>query len=279
MRMLVALLLLSGLTYAQDDPKKQAEKEAEAKAKEKIDAFKATVKKAKTNDDFIGAIDGLGDMQHPLILAELKAWLGKPTPEIRQAAAEEIGKFKGDEKAASALCMMAKNDKIPDVAIKCLLEMGKIACKKTARELVGFFARKEWEVAREAVDSCAAIKSKTVISPLITFLEDLETEKERVKQAQNSQQAGGQGGQLPGGGGQLPGGQAGGTNSQTDLQDRQKRVDELIPRVVQALKDITDEKLNTAKEWRKYEMKNRGFFKDDEEKKDDKKEEKKDEKK
>jgi len=271
MRMLAALFMLAGFAHGQDDAKKQAEKEAEAKAKEKIDAFKSTLKKAKTNDDYIGALQGLGDTQHILILNELKIWLGKPQPEIRQAAAEEIGKFKGDEKAAAALMAMAKNDKSLDVSVKCLLEIGKIGCKKTAKELTGFFGRKEWEIAREAVDSCATIKSKTAIPALINFLEDLETEKERIKQAQQSQQAGGGGGGggLPGGG--LPGGAASGSGN-SDLPDRQKRVDELIPRVVQALKDITDEKLNTAKEWRKYEQKNRSFFKDDEDpKKDEKK--------
>jgi HEAT repeat protein len=266
MRMLAAFLALAVVAAGQDDPKKQAEKEAEAKAKQRIDAFKASIKKAKTNDDFISALGGLGDEPHPLVLNELKIWCGNRAPEIRQAAAEEVGKFKGDEKAAAALLLFAKNEKVTDAAVKFILEAGKIDLKKTAKDFVPFFSAKQWEIAREAVDACGTIKSKTVVSQLISFLEDLEAEKERLKQAQSQQQGGGT--PLPGGQ-PLPGG--GGTQQGNDIQERQKRVDELMPRVVQALKDITDEKKNTAAEWRKYEAKNRGLLKDEEPKKEEKK--------
>ncbi len=288
MRTLAAIvaLTLGGAALAQDKPdeaKKQAEKDAETKAKATLDNFRNATKKAKVSDDFIAALNGLGDEPHALILAELKIWLGKPAPEVRQEAADEIGKFKGDEKAAQTLINCAKGDKMLDVQVKCLLEVGKIGCRKIAKDLHGFWQHKELDIAREALDSTGACKAKDSIEPLIRFLEEKEAEKAQLAQQQQQQQSGGSGGGSSSGGGSYgpttPGPVT--TNQNNDLADKIKRVDELIPRAVQALQDISGEKFKMAKEWKKWWGKSKQFFKEEgeEPKKEEKKEEKKEDKK
>jgi HEAT repeat protein len=281
MRTLAAILALTfaGAALAQDKPedaKKQAEKDAETKAKTTLDNFRNAIKKAKVSDDFIAALNGLGDEPHALILAELKIWLGKPAPEVRQEAADEIGKFKGDEKAAQVLLSMAKQDKSIDVQVKCLLEIGKIGCRKIAKDVHALWNHKELDVAREALDTTGACKSKDSIEPLIRFLEEKEAEKVQLAQQQQQQQSGSSGGSGGSSGGGYGGPSTPGpvtTNQNNDLADKIKRVDELIPRAVQALQDITGEKFKMAKEWKKWWGKSKQFFKEEGE--EPKKEEKK----
>ncbi|MBI2930438.1 MAG: HEAT repeat domain-containing protein [Planctomycetes bacterium] len=250
-------LALAGAASAQDDPKK-AEKEAEASAKKRIEEFRTAVRKCRSNEDFVSALDGLGDQPHPLILAELKSWLAKPAPEVRQEAADEIGKFKNDEKAASALLSLARSDRLPDVAVKALKEVGDIGCKKVARNLTGFFSHREVDIAKEAIDTAGTLGSKDSIDPLITLVDQLELDKER---GQNSSYSGGGPGASPPDGRTFPG-----QSNQNQQDERKKRAEDLLPRAIQALKDITGEKAcNTAGEWKRWWAKNRAFFKDDKE--------------
>ncbi len=262
----LAVLFVAGFAWSQDEKAdKQAEKEAEAKAKERVKAVQEKMRKARTLEDRINAIDGLGDEPHAVVLTELRKYLGSPEPDLRKEAAGEIGKFKKDEKASQTLLGAAKGDRVVDVQVVCLKEIGDVGCKKTAKDLVWFFGHKELDIAKEAVDSSGSIKAKDSIDPLITLAEQLELDKER---SQQNQQGGTQsGGQMPGP--QVPGGS--GTQQNQD-EEKKKRAEELLPRAIQALKDITGEKLNTTKEWKKWWAKNRSFFKDEE---DPKKEEKK----
>ena len=260
----VAILFAGGALWAQDDPAKAAEKEAEAKAKKKIADLNAALKKCKTEDDFVSALDGFAEeQQHPLIMAELKKYLGHGLPGVRMEAADELGKFKKDEKAAKALLDSAKRDRVVDCARQCLKEVGDIGFRGVARDLVGFFAHKELDLCKEAVESSGALKSKDSIDPLIALVTELEVEKEKQNNSGGQQNPGG-GGNPGGVGGGLPGGGGGGQQSADD--EKKKRADELLPKAIQALKDITGEKFNTSKEWKKWWQKNKQFFKELEDK-------------
>lgn len=262
-----ALVLAAGMGWAQDDPKKEeakkAEKEAEEKAKQKVKAFQAELKKCREMADYVSALDGLGDEPHPLILTELKKWLGNPSPDIRKAAAAEIAKFKKDKAAASSLIAVARGDKTVDVVVECLKDVGDIGCRAVAKDLIGFFVHKEVDIAKEAVDSCGKIKSKDTIEPLIDLITTCEVDKEKATQSQS-----GGGGNVPGGmGGNVPGGSY--SNNQED--EKKKRAEALLPRAIQAMKDITGEKCNTSKEWKKWWAKSKPFFKEPGEEDKDKK--------
>jgi hypothetical protein len=264
----------AGVAVAQEkpeDPAKKAEKEAEEKAKKKLDEFRAAVKKCKSSDDYISALNGIADEPHPLILSELKIWLTNRAPELRQEAADEIGKFKGDEKAAQALLAAAKNDKMVDCQVKFLLEVGKIASRKIVKDLHGFWNHKETDVAKEALDSTGSCKAKDSIEPLIRFLDEKQAEKQQLQQQQQNQQSGGtQGGSY---GPSTPGPVTGGSSNNNDVAEKLKRVDELIPAANAALQEITGEKFKMAIEWQKWWKKSKQFFKEEgeEPKKDEKK--------
>src|SRR5574342_1197902 len=93
----IALILAASVTAQDDDDKK---KDEEAKAK--IADFKKELKTAKTDKDVARAIEGLGALQHPRVLAELKPYLSKGG-ESAVMAAEQLGKYKKDKDAGETL--------------------------------------------------------------------------------------------------------------------------------------------------------------------------------
>src|SRR5687767_5245460 len=109
----IALILASAVTAQDDDPKK---KDDEAKAK--IAEFKKELKTAKTDKDVARALEGLGSLQHPKVLTELKSYLSKST-EIAVAAAEQISKYKKDRDAAETL-MAGAGARDKEVVVKCI---------------------------------------------------------------------------------------------------------------------------------------------------------------
>jgi hypothetical protein len=256
--MVLALVVAVMPASAQDDPAKQAEKEAEERARKRLDQFKAQIKTCKVEDDFVTAIDTLGDEKHDLIIKELKDWLKHPSMAwARVEAADELGKFKKNEKVAKDLLAQAKRDREPEVSAKCLLEIGKISLRSMAKELVPLYRNKSIKVSQEAVGSAGKLKSKDSIEPLISYLEELEAERERSADQQQS-------GSVPGGGGFAgpTGGLPGGGQNQNDDEDKKKRLETVLPKVVQSLKDITGEKFSDSKSWAKWWKKNAKSFKE-----------------
>lgn len=235
--------LLAILACGQDD------KQAEEEAKKKIEEFRATIKKAKSESDFVEAINTLGETQHPKILAELKTYLGKPSTEIRLAVAEQLAKYKKSKEAGEALIKtaLALGPKEKDVASKLIAFSADTEAKELAKQYVNLFRHKDLEIARAAVDGCGKVKSKDAVDPLIKLVIDLENVKE--------DSSGGVGGpSMPG-----PGG--GGT-AQEDEQVKRKR--ELLQPAFSALRDITDEKWTKGKEWADWWKKAKATFKEKE---------------
>jgi hypothetical protein len=154
----IALILASAVTAQDDDAKK---KDDEAKAK--IADFKKELKTAKSDKDVVRALEGLGALQHPKVLAEMKSYLSK-TSDIAVAAAEQISKYKKDKEAAETL-MAATGSRDKETMVKCIRYAGDVEYKGIVPKLVGLFRHKELDAAKESVDSCAKIRSKESIDP------------------------------------------------------------------------------------------------------------------
>lgn len=232
-----------------------AQEVSDDEAKEHVKAFKKEIGKAKEPSDQVIAIEGLGSKQHAKILDELKSWLGKGSVDVRIAAAEQIGKYKGEEKAAEALLGAAKSTNARkdtmDVAIKCIRYLANTGVRKMTKSLVAFFGHRDNDFAREVVDTCGALKSKDAIDPLINLVRELEA----IKEEDTS------GSSVPGG---IPGGMPGGGPAPNQQDEKIERKKALLNPAIQALKDITGEKYNTGQEWTKWWSKNKNSFKEQE---------------
>src|SRR4051812_48169456 len=117
-------LLLAAAAAAQDDDAKKKEEEAKAKIAE----FKKSLKGVKSEKDIVRALEDLGSLQHPKVLAELKNYLGRSADEVA-AAAEQIAKYKKDKDAAETLMNAAGARKDKDSIVKCIRYAGDVEFK------------------------------------------------------------------------------------------------------------------------------------------------------
>ena len=237
------------LGASQDDPKKAAQEEAKKKedeAKARIAEFKKEFRAAKTDKervDVIAGLSALGSPKHAKILDELKTFLKSPSTEIAIAAAEQVGKYEKEKDAAETLIQMAAARREKDVVVKFLRYAGDVGHRPAAAKLTAFFKNKETDVAREAVDSCAKLKSKDVIDPLLGLWRELENIKEQKADGLQELQGG-----------------LTGTNPIADEQQNRKR--DLTPAVESALAKITGGDFKTLKEANEWWRKNRATFKE-----------------
>jgi hypothetical protein len=243
-------LAVSLAARAAQDAKPDPKKEGEDEAKAKIAEFKKELKTCRTDADRARALEHLGATQHPKIQAELKIFLANPVAEIAIAAAEQIGKYKKDREASDMLFASASSRREKEVIVKCLRYAGDVGYKPGVSKLTTYFKNKEIDVAKESIDSCAKLRSKDAIDPLLSLLHELEA----VKEDKNAN--GGLGGGLGGGG--LYGGGLG--SSAND--DQIKRKKDLVPQIQKALEDIAGEKHANAKEWGDWWRKTKATFKE-----------------
>lgn len=249
-RTTVFALILASVAAAQDDDKKKAEDEAKAKIAE----FKKELKGAKSEKDIVRALENLGELQHPKVMAELKNYLGR-SPDEAAAAAELIGKYKKDKDAADTLMNAAGARRDKDTIVKCLRYAGDTEFKPIVGKLTAYFKNKDTDVAKEAVDSCAKVKSKDAIDPLLALWRELDNIKEEKADK------GGIGGIGGVGGGGLTG--TGGVGA--SMQEEQlKRKQSLTPAVESALAKISGEDFKDLKAANDWWRRARATFKDPE---------------
>jgi hypothetical protein len=242
-------LLLAAAALAQDDDAKKKDEEAKAKVAE----FKKSLKGVKTEKDIARALEDLGSLQHPRVLAELKGYLGRGAEEVA-AAAEQIAKYKKDKEAAETLMNAAGARRDKDSIVKCIRYAGDVEFKGIVPKLTGYFRSKEVDVARESVDSCAKLKSRDAIDPLLNLWKELDGIKE-----EKAGKDGGLGGGLGGGG--ITG--TGGVGA--SMQEEQlKRKRDLTPAVESALNKISGEDFKDLRAANDWWRKARGTFKDPE---------------
>jgi hypothetical protein len=236
-------LILAAAAVAQDDDAKKKDEEAKAK----IADFKKELKTAKGDKDIARAIEGLGALQHPRVLGELKPFLSKGG-ESAVTAAEQISKYKKDKEAAESLVSAASGTKEKDICVKFIRYAGDTEYKALVPKLTGLFRHKDVEAAKEAVDSCAKLRSKDAIDPLLNLWKEMEAIKEETKSGKNDTGLGGLGA---------------GIGVGASMQDEQlKRKRELTPAVETALKKITNEEFKDLRAANDWWRKNKGTFKD-----------------
>ncbi len=244
-------LILAAAAAAQDDDAKKKDEEAKAKIAE----FKKSLKGAKSEKDIVRSLEDLGSLQHPKVLAELRNYLGR-SPDEAVAAAEQIAKYKKDKEAAETLMNAAGARRDKDSIVKCLRYAGDIEFKGIVPKLTGYFRSKESEVARESVDSCAKLKSRDAIDPLLNLWKELDSIKE-----EKAGKDGGLGGVGGLGGGGITG--AGGVGA--SMQEEQlKRKRDLTPAVESALNKISGEDFKDLRAANDWWRKARATFKDPE---------------
>jgi hypothetical protein len=242
-------LLLAASLLAQDDDAKKKDEEAKAKVAE----FKKSLKGVKTEKDIARALEDLGSLQHPRVLAELKNYLGRSADEVA-AAAEQIAKYKKDKEAAETLMTAAGARRDKDSIVKCLRYAGDVEFKGIVAKLTGYFRSKEVDVARESVDSCAKLKSRDAIDPLLNLWKELDGIKE-----EKAGKDGGLGGGLGGGG--LTG--TGGVGASMQEEQRKRKRD-LTPAVESALTKISGEDFKDRRAANDWWRKAKSTFKDPE---------------
>jgi hypothetical protein len=247
---LALCLVLSTVAMAQDDDAKKKDEEAKAKIAE----FKKSLKGAKSDKDIIRCIEDLGALQHPKVMAELKNYLGRTADEA-VAAAEQIAKYKKEKDAAETLMNAAGARKDKDSIVKCLRYAGDVEFKGIVSKLTGYFRSKEVDVAKESVDSCAKLKTRDAIEPLLNLWKELDAIKE--------EKAGKDGG--VGGVGGLGGGITGTGGVGASMQEEQlKRKRDLTPAVESALNKISGEDFKDLRAANDWWRKARATFKDPE---------------
>jgi hypothetical protein len=184
-------LILAAAAVAQDDDAKKKDEEAKAKIAE----FKKELKTSKSDKDIARAIEGLGELQHPRVLAELKPFLSRGG-ESAVTAAEQISKYKKDKDAGETLITAASGTKEKDVAVKFIRYAGDVEYKGIVPKLANLFRHKEVDTAKEAVDSCAKLRSRDAIDPLLNLWKEMEAIREETKSGKNDTGLGGLGGGL-----------------------------------------------------------------------------------
>jgi hypothetical protein len=239
-------LILAAAAFAQNEDEKKKDDEAKAK----IADFKKELKTAKNDKDIARAIEGLGALQHPKVFAEMKPFLSKGG-ESAVTAAEQISKYKKDKDAGETLVGAASATKEKDLVVKFIRYAGDVEYKGIVPKLSNLFRHKEVDAAKEAVDSCAKLRTKDAIDPLLNLWKEMEAIREEKTSAKDS------------GLGSL-GGVAGGGIGQSYQDEQLKRKRDLTPAVETALKKITGEEFKDLRAANDWWRKNKGTFKDPE---------------
>jgi len=249
-------LFVASQVWAQEEGKGDEKAEEEA-AKEHIKAYKDEVKKAKSEDDVVLAIEKLGEKQHALVREELAKLLKHKSAAVRKEAVRQIARHEKDEAAATLLLDHAGKERELEVAGIALEGLGDLQVKSVAKGLTRFFGHQELNIAAAAISASGEIGSKDSVQPLIGLLEELE----RIQEKDD--------GSSP----PLPGPGPGGSVPSGSLKDKEiEKKDRLTPEVLGALQSITDQKFKRAQDWRDWwvrKMKNGQGFKEKDEKDED----------
>jgi hypothetical protein len=251
--LLSAVLAVSA--WGQDAKNPDEEKKKDDEAKARIAEFNKELKGAKTPKDVADKIASvLGSLKHPKILSELKGYLKHPAPDVAIEAASQMSKYEKDKDAAEGLVAGVNQRRDKESAVKLVRYAGDVGFKGISSKLVALTRHKETDVAREAVDSLAKLRTKDSIDPLLNLWRDLD-------QIKDDKDTGGGGGIGGFGGGGL-GGNVAGTNTLADEQ--KKRKSDLTPAVETALEKISGEDFKTLKDAQDWWRRAKATFKEPE---------------
>lgn len=138
---LLVVLEAAGSTGGQDP--EQDSKALEAQAKERIAAFKKTIGKAKTEDEFIFALQSLCKMKHPRILQELKRHVTHPSERARRYVIAEVAAYRPDSEALKVLLSALATESAKATQDDQAYDVGHDPACEVLRNLRGFRLDKE----------------------------------------------------------------------------------------------------------------------------------------
>ena len=207
--------------------------------------------KAKETEAKVKAIDELALVQHDKITNKLASLFSAEDKPVRIAAAKGLGartEDKDKKKASQLLGSFIKpNEKTPDVLAAILEAIAKLGDDSGLPEAHKLIESDVLEVATNAVNAAAAVKSKTSFEPLIKRLKEAdELLKPRDQQpgAKGGFGAGGFGGRLGG-----PGGKGGTGDSQLTFKERRDLAKAMQTLIKKVLAEMSGTNCEDGKDW------------------------------
>jgi hypothetical protein len=248
------LSLLLALSLASQDDAAN-----EAAATEAIATFDATFSKSKDASARGAAIVALSKTHHERVVSRLASLLTHEEKALRIEVSQVLATFKEPDaarkSAAHALgsaISAGSNQKEIEVQVALFAAIGRLQEESSATLLKSHFDDKDTEIAQAAIVASGALKSKTMVDPLIEELRDCE-KKSKVPDPPPTT---GKPMRTPKGGG-------GGTaqpGQPTPEEAKRNRAMQLLPAGQGAVSTLTGQSLTTSIEWEKWWNKNRGTF-------------------
>jgi HEAT repeats len=249
--MILTLAILLSLLPQQDD----------AAAKAALEAYKAATTKSKDPKSHVDAIAELAKTPHETVAARLGSLLATETSEVRIAAATALSSFKTPPElklSASKLLVQAltagANARETEVRVAVLGAIGALQEESAANALKSHFDDKDPKIACAALAAAGALKSKSLVEPLIQVVRD----SERIAS----------GGALPPPPPPPPPGKGKTTgkppppppNQKDTDREKKDRANMVNGAADSALAALTQQNFKTADEWEKWWIKNRSTF-------------------
>lgn len=189
------------------------------------------------------AVTDLARVQSDKIMMRLAALVVSDDVAVRKNAALGLGGWTENKPKVAAILVGSlggPNAKEYDVQAAIFAALGKLAEESALPTVHKCFEDRSLVVAKAAIESSGAIRSRASIEVLIEIIKDFEKINKR-----NAKSTGGGGVGLPGGG--------------NDPQSQ--RAKDLMPVAIKAMASITTEKYNTGAEWMIWWDRNREKFK------------------
>ena len=255
---MMAMALLMALAL-QDDA---------AAAKESIDTFKTAYAKSKDAKARAEAVAELAKTQHDSVAVKLGSLLTTDHKDVRIAAATGLGTFNktAELKGAAAKQLgqalsSGANAREVDVRVAIFAALGSLQEESSCNVVKSHFEDRDSKIACAAVSAAGAIRSKTLIEPLIAVMRQCE-QTLKSPSAPPSGPAPLTGTGLPIKGGKAPPNPQGPTPNPKDVDKETKdRANAVLSAAESALNSITKQDgLRTSDDWERWWIKNRATF-------------------
>jgi HEAT repeat protein len=234
----------------------------DAAATEALSTFEAGFQKTKDSSSRAALVSTLAKTHHEKVVNKLGSLLTHEDKGVRTAAAQGLAGYMGatpelKKSAAHALSSgltAGANTRDPDVMAVLLGALGSLQEESSGQAIKTHFEDKDGKIASAAVTAAGALKSKSMIDPLIELLRECE---KQAKPPAGPAPSSGKSTKVP----KAPKGSSGGGSSQPDPEAvKRDRAANLISSIVAALQNATGQNCSTGDEWEKWWSKNRGTF-------------------
>lgn len=229
----------------------------DAEAKAALDTFKTNYAKAKDAKSHADAVTELARTMHDSVAAKLGSLLTTDAKEVRLAAAGGLATFtktselrQSATKALIPALTAGANSREVDVRVAIFAALGALQEESAANTLKSHFDDTDPKIACAAVNAAGALRSKSLIEPLIQQVRECE-------KTLKGDASGGTG--LPAIKGKAPPPAKPSNQSNTD-QQKKERANAVLSAAESALTAITQQTLKSADEWERWWTKNRATF-------------------